>query len=108
MEVCLMQAVCILPRETIMPPLQVPWWEEVAKKLRAPMISGVIDFALYLRLFLLLLGEHLIRIAVAASGVDPETINDVAWMERWAFLALFAGFFIRILMGAYNELRRTK
>lgn len=103
-----MQTVCILPREAIMPPLQVPWWEEVWKRLRPPMIAGVIDFALYLRLFLLLLGEHIIRIAIAAAGIDPEIIKDVAWMEKWTFLALFAGFFVRILMGAFNELRRTK
>ena len=103
-----MQMVCILPRETIMLPVRVPWSEEVWKKLRSPTIAGVVDFALYLRLFLLLLGEHLIRITVAAAGVDPEIIKDVAWMEKWTFLALFAGFFIRVLMVLFNELRRAK
>jgi hypothetical protein len=103
-----MQTVCILPSETIMPPLLTPWWEEVWKKLRSPIIAGVIDFALYLRLFLLLLAEHIVRIAIAAAGVDSEVINDVAWMEKWTFLALFGGFFFRILIGLFNELRRTK
>jgi hypothetical protein len=86
----------------------IPWWQEVWKKLRSPYIAGAIDLGLYLRLFLLLLVEHFVRIIVSASGVDPEVINDVAWMEKWTFKSLFAGLFVRILIGAYNELGRAK
>ena len=99
--------VCSLPIPT-MSPFSIPFWDEVWRKLRPRAIAAVIDFGLYTRLWLLLLGEHIVRIAVAASGFDPETIRYVAWMEKWTFLSLFAGFFIRIFMGLVNDLRQAK
>ena len=86
-----------------MPPSPTPLWNEAWKKLRPRALSGLIEFGLYLRLFLLLLGEHIVRVIFGAAGVDPDVINDVAWMEKWTFRALFASFFFRILIGVFYE-----
>ena len=100
-----MQMVCTFPRETLMPILPAPFWAEAWKKLRPQALAMVIEFGGYLRLWAMVLGAHVVRILIAVAGVDPEMIKFVAWMEKWVFLALFVGFFWRIIVRLFKDIR---
>jgi len=87
-------------------PVSAPFWAEAWKKLRTRALDTVIEAALYLRIWALVLLAHIARVVMAAAGVEPELVSFVAWMEKWVFIASFASFFWRLLVRIYNETRR--
>lgn len=82
-----------------MPPT---FWAEARKELRPKALSIVIELGEYLMLWAMVLAAHLVRIVMAAAGIEPEIVNLVAWVEKWVFLASFGTFFLRILMRLYT------
>lgn len=69
-----------------------------AQALATEAIAQLIDFSWYLALWVWVLGAHLVRLFFAKIGLDPEIVSDVAFMERWTFIASFASFFILVFM----------
>jgi len=88
-----------------MPP-PLPFWAETWKKFRPQAQSLIIEIGLYLRYWIVVLIAHIVRIVMAAVGIEPEFVNLVALMEKWVFLASFASLFWRILVRLYRETRR--
>lgn len=86
-----------------MPPTN--FWAEARKKLRPHALSWVIEFGQYLMLWATVAGAHIVRVVMAAVGIDREFVGIVAWLEKWVFLASFISFFWRILIRLYRSAR---
>ena len=82
------------------------FWVSVWRGLRPRALAGVIDFGNYLILWASVLGAHLVRIVMAAFGVDPDLVRVVGWLEKGIFIATFASFFVEILINLFAGLRR--
>jgi len=82
------------------------FWTEAWAQLRPDMLSGVVEFGQYLRLWAVVLGAHLVRLIMATAGIEPEITKPVALMERWVFIASFASFFWRVLLRLYHSTKR--
>jgi hypothetical protein len=91
---------------SIIVPMPTSLWAEAWKKLRPYALSFVIEFGLYLRVWAMVLGAHIVRVVMAAAGIDPELVSLVGWMEKWVFFASFVSFFWRVVVNLYKEARR--
>jgi hypothetical protein len=87
------------------------FWAVVWQKLRPNALAQVVDFGQYLMLWTMVLGAHGAERVMAISNVEPEIVTIVSVMEKWAFIASFAGFFCGIVLRLYDSvasLRRSK
>jgi hypothetical protein len=84
----------------------ISFWAEPWRKLRPQAQSLVVEVGLYFRYWIVVLIAHVVRIVMAAAGIEPEFVNLVALMEKWVFLASFASFFWRLLVRLCKETRR--
>jgi len=83
----------------------VPFWTEVWKKLRPEAISFVIEVGLYVKIWLMVLVAHIVKILMA--GMEPDVASIVGWMEKWLFLGSFASLFARLLLRLYRQIVRS-
>ncbi len=70
------------------------------QKLRLQGIAIFHDFGFYVLLWLGVMGIYLVRLAVAATGFDPEVLKIVHWMESATDVTLCGSFFGRIAIRA--------
>jgi hypothetical protein len=75
-------------------------------KTRPDLLSALIDFERYLYLWAGVFGAHLVRLAGALFGIDPDIVKYLALMEKWAWISTFACFFVRALLKAARGLKR--
>lgn len=76
------------------------------RKTRPGLVSALIDFERYLYLWAGVLCAHLVRLAGALVGIDPEIVKYVALMEKWTWISTFACFFIRAIFKAARVVPR--
>lgn len=84
------------------------FWTEAWRKLKPHALAVVLETGVYLRYWLLVLLAHGAKVVMSASGIEPELIEVVLWMERVVFIASFASFFVRLLMRLWRETVRGK
>ena len=76
------------------------------QRTRPDLASLLVDSQRYLYLWIGLLFAHLLRLAIAFSGIDPDILKYVSLMEKWTWIASFACFFARVLLRAARAVRR--
>jgi hypothetical protein len=81
------------------------FWTTVWQRLRPLALSQIVDFGQYLFLWAAVLGAHFIRSLMAASGIEQDILQPIAWLERWVFIASFVSFFWRVLVRLYESVR---
>lgn len=79
---------------------------EAWKKLRPYALATIIEIGVYLRYWALVLVAHLVKIVMAAVGIEAWLISLVGWMEAIVFISSFASFFWRLMVRLYNETKR--
>jgi hypothetical protein len=77
----------------------------VRRQLRPDVIAAMVDFGRFVILWTGVFGAHLTKVIAAVSGIDPEFIQVVSFMERWVWVASFAAFFWRVLVKLWRQVQ---
>jgi hypothetical protein len=87
------------------------FFSEAWQQIRPHALAVFVDFMQTLFLWAGVLGAHMVRVLMTAAGIDESLVSLVGTLEKWAFLASFFVFFVRIVIrlfaGLYAGLRET-
>jgi hypothetical protein len=72
--------------------------QETWKRLRPEALAAAVDTGHYLIIWASILAEHTVKYIVAATGVDPDVIRMVSFLEKWVWIGTFVMFFLRLVM----------
>ena len=84
---------------------QPGFFATIWKRLRPHALAGAVEFGQYLILWTGVLGVHFVKVLAAVSGVEPEIIQPVSFMEKWVWIASFAAFFWRVIIRVWRTSR---
>jgi hypothetical protein len=79
-------------------PNRKAFWSEVWQKVRPDNVAWVVDLWGYIRLWVGLLIEHLVRVLVARAGIDLWFTGAIAFIEKVAYFVSFLHFFFRFVL----------
>jgi hypothetical protein len=82
---------------------QTGFFREAWKGLRPKALAATIDIGEYVVLWAGLIVADVVKVIAATAGVDPEVIQSVSFMEKWAWIASFAAFFLRIVVRSWKS-----
>lgn len=77
---------------------------EAWNRLRSKALAALVDQGEYLIIWAGVTIAHVVKVAVAAVGIDPDIIHWVSIMEKWVWIASFVSFFWRILLRVWRSL----
>jgi hypothetical protein len=72
-------------------------------RLRPKLLAVVVDAGEYVVVWLGIVIAHLVKLAVAAAGVESDIIQPISVMEKWTWIASFAMFFWRSLLRMWRS-----
>lgn len=77
-------------------PTKLTIQESVTKQLRPQVIAAIVEALENALLWGRIFVAHLAILLAAFSGIDPDIIRVVSFMEKWVWIGAFAAFFVRV------------
>lgn len=84
---------------------KVPFYAEVWKRLRPQAIAVAVEIGEYAIFWAAIFVVHVVKVAAAIGGIEPDLIQPISFMEKWTWIATFAAFFWRVLMRVWRTMR---
>jgi len=82
---------------------QIGFLREAWRRMRPNAVAVAVDTGDYVLIWAGIVAAHIVKVMVAAAGIDPDIIQAVSFMEKWTWIASFAAFFWRTLMRIWRS-----